>query len=60
MLCVYQLLGHLMVTAKKVAKDAGLTNGYRIVVNDGPDGGQSVYHLHIHVLGGRGLGWPPG
>ncbi|XP_075906933.1 adenosine 5'-monophosphoramidase HINT1 [Nelusetta ayraudi] len=54
------LLGHLMVTAKKVAKDAGLTNGYRIVVNDGPDGGQSVYHLHIHVLGGRGLGWPPG
>lgn len=60
MLRVYQLLGHLMVTAKKVAKDAGLTNGYRIVVNDGPDGGQSVYHLHIHVLGGRGLGWPPG
>lgn len=60
MLCVYQLLGHLMVTARKVAKDAGLTQGYRIVVNDGPDGGQSVYHLHIHVLGGRGLGWPPG
>lgn len=60
MLHVYQLLGHLMVTAKKVAKDAGLTTGYRIVVNDGPDGGQSVYHLHIHVLGGRGLGWPPG
>lgn len=60
MLFVYQLLGHLMVTARKVAKDAGLTKGYRIVVNDGPDGGQSVYHLHIHVLGGRSLEWPPG
>lgn len=60
MLCVYQLLGHLMVTAKKIAKKVGLTNGYRIVVNDGPEGGQSVYHLHIHILGGRVLGWPPG
>ncbi|XP_041645945.1 histidine triad nucleotide-binding protein 1 [Cheilinus undulatus] len=54
------LLGHLMIVAKKVAQDAGLTKGYRIVVNDGPDGGQSVYHIHIHVLGGRGMNWPPG
>ncbi|KAL3050577.1 hypothetical protein OYC64_012577 [Pagothenia borchgrevinki] len=54
------LLGHLMLVAKKCAKEAGLTKGYRIVVNDGPDGGQSVYHIHIHVLGGRPLAWPPG
>lgn len=57
---LHQLLGHLMLIAKKIAKDQGLTNGYRIVVNDGPDGGQSVYHLHVHVLGGRSMGWPPG
>ncbi|CAB1319068.1 unnamed protein product [Coregonus sp. 'balchen'] len=38
----------------------GLAKGYRLVVNDGPDGGQSVYHIHIHVMGGRQLGWPPG
>ncbi|XP_041803769.1 histidine triad nucleotide-binding protein 1 [Chelmon rostratus] len=54
------LLGHLMIVAKKCAQDAGLTKGYRIVVNDGPDGGQSVYHIHIHVLGGRTMNWPPG
>ncbi|KAJ0005247.1 hypothetical protein NQD34_011461 [Periophthalmus magnuspinnatus] len=54
------LLGHLMIAAKKVAEKAGLSKGYRIVVNDGPDGGQSVYHIHIHVLGGRQMGWPPG
>ncbi|KAG9487852.1 adenosine 5'-monophosphoramidase HINT1 [Eleutherodactylus coqui] len=54
------LLGHLMIIAKKCAADMGLTNGYRLVINDGPDGGQSVYHLHLHVLGGRQLGWPPG
>merc|ERR1719498_217972 len=55
-----ELLGHLMIVAKKCAQNAGLTKGYRLVVNDGPDGGQSVYHIHIHVLGGRPLGWPPG
>lgn len=55
-----QLLGHLMLIARKIAKDQGLANGYRIVVNDGPDGGQSVYHLHIHILGGRTMSWPPG
>ncbi|KAM8739253.1 histidine triad nucleotide-binding protein 1 [Acanthopagrus latus] len=54
------LLGHLMLVAKKCAKDAGLSEGYRIVINDGKHGGQSVYHIHIHVLGGRQMGWPPG
>lgn len=55
-----ELLGHLMTTARKVAAQLGLTNGYRTVLNSGRDGGQSVDHLHIHVLGGRPLGWPPG
>lgn len=50
----------MMIVAKKCAQDAGLSSGYRIVVNDGPDGGQSVYHIHIHVLGGRVMKWPPG
>ncbi|XP_044069317.1 histidine triad nucleotide-binding protein 1 [Siniperca chuatsi] len=54
------LLGHLMIVAKKCAQEAGLSKGYRIVINDGPEGGQSVYHIHIHVLGGRRMGWPPG
>lgn len=55
------LLGHLMYTAQKVAKDEGLgPDGFRLVVNDGQNGAQSVYHLHIHVIGGRQLKWPPG
>uniref|UniRef100_A0A0A9X3V6 Histidine triad nucleotide-binding protein 1 n=1 Tax=Lygus hesperus TaxID=30085 RepID=A0A0A9X3V6_LYGHE len=54
------LLGHLMITAKKVAKAQGLENGFRLIVNNGKDGAQSVYHLHIHVMGGRQMGWPPG
>uniref|UniRef100_A0A8D8MFB9 Histidine triad nucleotide-binding protein 1 n=2 Tax=Cacopsylla melanoneura TaxID=428564 RepID=A0A8D8MFB9_9HEMI len=54
------ILGHLMVTAKKIAKDQGLDNGFRLVVNNGKDGAQSVYHLHLHVLGGKQMGWPPG
>ncbi|XP_015233690.1 histidine triad nucleotide-binding protein 1 [Cyprinodon tularosa] len=54
------LLGHMLIVAKKLAQEAGLSKGYRIIINDGPDGGQSVYHIHIHVLGGRTLGWPPG
>jgi histidine triad (HIT) family protein len=54
-------LGHLLVVARKCAQKVGLdTNGFRLVVNDGRHGGQSVYHLHIHVLGGRQLTWPPG
>lgn len=55
------LLGHLMWAAAKCANDRGLgKTGYRLVVNDGKDGCQSVYHLHIHVIGGQKLSWPPG
>ncbi|GJQ12235.1 hypothetical protein GpartN1_g4026.t1 [Galdieria partita] len=53
------LLGHLMLVAPKVAKQEGLQS-FRLVVNDGKDACQSVYHLHLHILGGRTLGWPPG
>ncbi|WP_421655862.1 histidine triad nucleotide-binding protein [Leptothermofonsia sp. ETS-13] len=56
----HALMGHLLLTAKRVADQVGLTNGYRIVINNGPDGGQTVYHLHLHILGGRQMGWPPG
>jgi histidine triad (HIT) family protein len=53
-------LGHLFTVAAKVAKDAGLSDsGYRTVVTCGADAGQSVFHLHLHVLGGKRLGWPP-
>ena len=58
-LCL-QLLGHLLLVARKVAAEKGLTKGYRVVINNGPEGAQSVYHLHVHVLGGRQLQWPPG
>uniref|UniRef100_T1JDM9 HIT domain-containing protein n=1 Tax=Strigamia maritima TaxID=126957 RepID=T1JDM9_STRMM len=54
------LLGHLMLVAKKVAEEQKLDKGYRLVINNGEHGCQSVYHLHIHVIGGRQLGWPPG
>ncbi|MFM8952692.1 MAG: histidine triad nucleotide-binding protein [Planctomycetaceae bacterium] len=54
------LLGHLVVVATQLARRFGLESGYRLVVNCGPDGGQSVDHLHVHLLGGRRLGWPPG
>jgi len=53
------LLGHLMRVANRVAADAGLDH-YRVVVNNGAGAGQTVFHLHLHVIGGRGLGWPPG
>ncbi|KAH9281310.1 Histidine triad nucleotide-binding protein 1 [Echinococcus granulosus] len=53
------LLGHLLIVAKKVAALKNLTKGYRIVINNGSEGCQSVYHLHIHVVGGKQLGWPP-
>jgi histidine triad (HIT) family protein len=53
-------MGHLFVVATKIAADLGLENGYRTVINCGADGGQSVDHLHIHLLGGRKLTWPPG
>lgn len=54
------LLGHLLLTVKKVAAQVGLTKGYRVVINNGQDGGQTVYHLHIHILGDRQMNWPPG
>jgi len=55
------LLGHLFVVAREVAEREGLEGtGFRLVVNDGRDAGQTVDHLHIHVLGGRALTWPPG
>ncbi|XP_037278881.1 adenosine 5'-monophosphoramidase HINT1 [Rhipicephalus microplus] len=54
------LLGHILFVAQQVAKEQKLDKGFRIVINDGPQGCQSVYHVHIHVLGGRQLGWPPG
>ncbi|MEH2241814.1 histidine triad nucleotide-binding protein [Nostoc sp.] len=56
----HALLGHLLLTAKRVAKEAGLEKGYRVVINTGDDGGQTVHHLHVHILGGRQLNWPPG
>lgn len=56
-----ELLGRLLLAAAKVAEQLGLDeDGYRLVTNIGRHGGQSVFHLHIHLLGGRQLGWPPG
>jgi histidine triad (HIT) family protein len=55
------LLGHLMLAGNKIVKLKGITDtGYRFVVNTGAHGGQSVFHLHLHVLGGRHMAWPPG
>lgn len=54
------LLGHLLTTARKLADELGLSDGYRLVINCGANGGQTVDHLHVHLLGGRSLGWPPG
>ncbi len=55
------LVGHLFLTVASVARQAGLdATGYRAVVNTGADGGQTVHHLHVHILGGRPLTWPPG
>jgi len=55
------LLGHLLLTAATLAKQLGVAeSGYRIVINNGRDGGESVPHLHVHLLGQRPLGWPPG
>lgn len=53
------LLGHLLMVAKKTAEKIGLTQ-YRLVINTGADAGQAVFHLHLHLLGGRKLAWPPG
>jgi histidine triad (HIT) family protein len=54
------LLGHLLSVARRLAETLGLKRGYRVVINDGPDGGQTVDHLHLHLLGGRSMTWPPG
>ena len=54
------LLGKLLLVARDVAKKLGLSSGYRVVINSGPDAGESVPHLHVHLLGKRALAWPPG
>lgn len=55
------ILGHLLLTAGKIASDLGLAeSGFRIAINHGSDGGETVPHLHVHLLGGRKLNWPPG
>tara|TARA_B100001248_G_scaffold262669_1_gene260672 strand:- start:78771 stop:79115 length:345 start_codon:yes stop_codon:yes gene_type:complete len=54
------LLGHLLLVARDMAKKMGLEEGFRIIINNGPHGGETVPHLHVHVLGGRAMLWPPG
>ncbi len=54
------LLGHLLLVARELARQLQLAKGFRLVINNGPDGGESVPHLHVHLLGGRALAWPPG
>jgi histidine triad (HIT) family protein len=54
------LLGHLLWVAAEIARTKGLGKGYRVVVNNGEDGGQTVDHIHLHILGGRSMHWPPG
>ena len=56
----HKLLGHLLLKAAEVAKKLDLKTGYRLVINNGADGGETVPHLHVHLLGGRHLAWPPG
>ena len=53
-------LGHLLLVAGQLSRQLGLAKGFRVVINNGPDGGESVPHLHVHLLGGRALDWPPG
>ena len=53
-----ELLGHLLLVAKKIAEDQCIAEGYRLVINNGESGGQSVFHLHLHLIGGKTLGWP--
>jgi len=56
-----ELIGHMFLTAKKIAFELGIKDdGYRVVFNTNKDGGQSVYHIHLHLLGGRQMVWPPG
>ncbi|GFN88747.1 histidine triad nucleotide-binding protein 1 [Plakobranchus ocellatus] len=58
--CDEQILGRLLTVARKVAKEKGLSDGYRVVINDSDQGGQTVFHIHVHVIGGRKMRWPPG
>lgn len=55
-----ELAGELLMAARRVAEQEGLDEGYRVVANTNRQAGQSVFHLHFHVLGGRAMGWPPG
>jgi histidine triad (HIT) family protein len=56
-----KILGHILLKAGEVAEKAGLTKtGYRLVINNGPNGGETIPHLHVHILGGRHMEWPPG
>jgi histidine triad (HIT) family protein len=56
-----ELLGYILLASRKIAEDKGLgNNGFRLVINTGPDSGQEVYHFHVHLLSGRRFGWPPG
>lgn len=55
-----ELLGKMLLAAPKIAKQCGLEKGFRTVINNGPDAGETVPHMHIHILGGRQLHWPPG
>ena len=54
------LLGHLMLAAGKIARELGVADAFRLVVNNGAEAGQSVFHLHLHLLAGRSMKWPPG
>ncbi len=54
------VLGHLLLTAASIAKKLNLEGGFRITINNGKDGGETVPHMHVHVLGGRAMAWPPG
>ncbi len=54
------LLGHLILVSNKIAKEQNIDDGYRLVINNGAKAGQSVFHLHLHLLGGRIMTWPPG
>lgn len=56
----FELMGHIMFKVREIAGLEGLENGYRVVINTGEDGGQTVPHLHVHLLGKRFMQWPPG
>jgi len=55
-----EIIGYMQLIAAKIARERGIEDGYRTVFNVGPDAGQSVFHLHLHLMGGRRMAWPPG